>query len=151
MASLSVDGLSELILDLEELANLPESVQFEMLEAGAKPVVQTQKRYAPKNTGTLAQSIVAKNPIKTKSGCKLDIIPQGIHHTLKGGKSKYRKRGKSGANVRNAEVGFIHEFGAKGRNIHPSNWMRNANEMAISQAISEEEKVYDNYLKSKNL
>lgn len=50
---------------------------------------------------------------------------------------------------RNAEVAFINEFGKHGQPARP--FIKTANEEAADTAVEAAAKVYDKYLKSKNL
>lgn len=135
-----IEGLNELVLDMDELAELPDDVLSEMLYAGAEIVTEAHRSKVQSiglvETGQLRDSISSSSKIKrTKNTRSVDIYPQGT-----------REDG-----VRNAEVGFIYEYGAPGRGIAARQWMRAANEQAEDAAGEAAEAVYDNYLRSKNL
>ena len=147
MSRLEVEGLDGLIDDFEALAALPEEVISDMLNAEADVVEEAQKAEIKLlglvNTGQLVESIRRTGKVVAVRGEKtLHVYPQGV-----------RSDGK-----RNAEIGFIHEYGAphgKGKTgnggIKASKWMKNANEKCVAEAVERAAEVYDTYLKSKKL
>ncbi len=157
MATMVTEGLNEFMLSMQEIAGLPDSVIDDMLQAGGEVLVEAQRKAAPKNTGTLAESIEKGDMSRDHKGAYIDIKPEGTHHTTgkasKGGKSGNtgKRRGSTGNTVSNAEVAFIHEFGAPGRNIKARQWMHKANEQAADKTTEAKRKVYDNWLSEKGL
>ena len=140
MAILKTEGLEELLNDLEAVAELPDSVASEMLNKQADVVVKAQKSRISSiglvDSGQLLRSISKEGSIKKRgAGRSIEISPQGS-----------RTNG-----VRNAEVGFIHEYGASGRHIPAKNWMRLANEACADETTEAAREVYDKFLQSKNL
>ena len=137
---MGVEGLDALILDLDELTQMPDTVLSDMLHAGGEVVAE-----APRNkiqsiglvdTGQLLESITVASKIKSKKNSKsIEIYPKGTRNN----------------GVRNDEVAFVYEFGAPSRDITAWQWMRNANEQIKDVACEAAEEVYDNYLRSKNL
>ena len=144
MATFETDGLSDLILSLEEIAEMPDSVMEDMLMAGGEIIKQGQKESIQSlglvDSGRLRDSIQAVPKFQSRKKRHVLVYPQGTHHVS-----------KNGLETRNAEVGFIHEFGAQGAGIEASQWMRAANEKHIDRAVDAEADVYDKFLKSKNL
>lgn len=140
MAEFSVSDLDSLILDLEEMADLPDDVAEEMLEAQARIVEDAQVYIGMKmgvhQTGVTLQSITHGKMKRARDGNRVKhIYPRGIN-----------SRGE-----RNAEVAFINEFGAPKRNIAPRPFILTANEEAADEAVKAASDVYDKFLKSKNL
>lgn len=150
MAKVEFKGIDEIELSFEELANLPDTLIDEMLNARADVVVEAQRAEARKlgteyrnkgqtknyATGMTANSI-RKGKIKTKDGQRvLYITPVGS-----------RKRGKTV--TRNAEIAFLNEFGTK--TIHARHFLRKANEQSADAAVAAEFEVYSRYLKEKGL
>lgn len=133
MAKLDVSGFDELELTLEEMADLPESVLDEMLDAQAAVIVAAQKAkgaaYGIHRTGMTLDSIKAGSPKRTKDGKSISIYPQGVN--------------KDGN--RNAEVAFVNEYGKRGQPARP--FIRDANESAAGAAVSAAEQIYDDWLK----
>ena len=124
MAKFEVRGIGDVISAFESIANIPSSVMKEILNAQADVVTAAQQRAAPRNMGTLSASIKKKSPRITYDGGYIMVAPEGIHHSNKSGRSRYRNRGgRSRGETRNAEVAFIHEYGAPGRNIPGQQWM----------------------------
>lgn len=162
------DGLDQLILDLDELAEMPESVIHEMLEAGGEIIAEGQRAQinamglvSPVNGGRLEASIQVDHKMRGSGGSQrfIYVYPHGEHHQYRGRrKVKAYKRSKHGrtysygGGIKTAsanDVGFVQELGSA-RN--PANqWMRIANEKNAPAAVDAEFKVYDDYLKSKNL
>ncbi len=141
MARFIMNGLNELISDMEKLAMLPGSVLDEMLDVGADVVEAKQKEIAPKNTGKAAASIQKGKPYIYKGARSILIAPdQKLHHT-------YRSR-KTGAlkNVPNAEVLFVQEFGAPRKKIKAKEWMKTANEKAADPMVKKQDEIYGRWL-----
>ena len=142
MAEVSFSGLDELMLDMQAIAELPEDVQDEMLNAQADVVVKAQREqaevmgvHAP-NSGLTIRSI-KKGKVKLKKGVRvIYVTPTGT-----------RKRGKK--RVRNAEIAFVNEYGKKRQKARP--FIRTANEKSAEATTQAAMDVYDRFLKSKNL
>ncbi len=144
MAKISMNGLDELINDLEEIARLPDSVVLEMLTAEAEVVSREQKAAFSSayskgySKGVTARSVAySKKLKKTSDGRAIYVYPKGT-------RSDGNKR-------RTAEVAFINEYGAKKHGIPKHLTIRAANEKAAAPALQAAADVYDRYLKSKNL
>lgn len=141
MAQFNVVGLDELGISFEALANTPDSVIDEMLNAGADVIEKGQKtvgeRMGVHKTGVTLDSIQKSKKIKVRAagGRTIDVYPGGINAD----------------GNRNAEVAFINEYGAPGRGIPSRPFMRTANEEYADEMLQGEYAVYDDYLKSKNL
>lgn len=139
---LETDGLDQLIADMEKVMELPDRVQEDMLNAEADVVVRAQRDELTSqnlvNTGQLRESIARNNKVKTDGkggiGKYLDIYPQGTRND----------------GVRNAEVGFILEYGAPGRKLKAYHWMKSANEKSTEKAVEAAAGVYDEFLKKVN-
>ncbi|MCM1190743.1 MAG: hypothetical protein NC541_15820 [bacterium] len=135
---IEVGGLDDLIEGLDNIMDLPEDVQREMLDAEADVVVRAQKEEIESlklvDSGQLKASIAREHEVKLLNsggmGMHMDIYPQGT-----------REDG-----TRNAEVGFIHEYGAPKRHIKASAWMRNANEKCAEKAVEAAVDVYEKFL-----
>lgn len=154
MAEVNFKGLDELTLSLEQVAELPDEVIDEMLEAAADVTVPAQRAEAMKlgklggyrndgqrvdySTGATARSI-KKGRVKVKNGQRfLYITPVGSRRESPGAKP-----------VRNAEIAFLNEFGTK--TIHARNFIRTANEKCAEAATAAQMAVYNKFLESKNL
>lgn len=135
MASFNATGIDGLRLSLEELADLPEAVLLDMLEAEGEVVKRAQSGQlaAFARTHQLEQSISVSGKLKrNRTGTPgISVYPQGV-----------RRDGRT----RNAEVGFIQEYGAPRRGIKPAQWMRKANAKAEEEAVRAAEKVYQDWL-----
>ncbi len=147
MARLSTNGIAEICLDLEELDDSTDELMKEMLVAEAEVVQEAQKKTAKsmgvydssgRNVGGhVADSItVSKKTRKNADGMVQYVYPKG---------SRHRKNTTSS----NSEIAFINEFGKKGQPPRP--FIRTANEASAQAAVEAAEKVYDKFLKSKNL
>lgn len=144
MADLSIDGLDQLTMDLEELANLPTALLEEMINAESDVVVSAQRTKAKVmlsgkySKGIVSNAISKKKARKAGDGIRQMITVDGIvrdeHH-------------RSGTRV--AEIAFINEFGKTGQPARP--FVKIDNEESADAAVSAALKVYDDYLKSKNL
>lgn len=153
MPRVEFHGLDEVALSLKQVAELPDEVIDEMLNARADVVVAAQQAEARKlgteyrnknqkknySTGKTALSI-KKGKIKVKDGVRiLFVTPTGS-----------RVRGKKGQFVtRDAEIAFLNEYGTK--TIQARSWLRAANEKCADEALKVEMAVYDRYLQEKGL
>lgn len=140
MAQFHFSGLDELMLDLEDVANLPEDVHDEMLNAMADVTVDAQKRagraLGVEETGLTLRSI-KKSKIKVQSGQRV------VYITPTGTRLRGTKR------IRNAEIAFVNEYGKRGQKARP--FIRTGNEQSAEEATRAAAEVYDRYLKTKNL
>ncbi len=138
MAEFDVSGLDDLMLSLQDVANLPENVQDAMLDAQADVVLQAQQSAARSiaDTGQTARSLRKSKP-RTRKGVR------SISITFAGS----RKRGDT--TTRNAEIAFVNEYGKKG--VPARNFIRKANEQSAAASTQAAASVYDQYLQSKGL
>lgn len=177
MASFDTMGLDALILDLDELSEIPENVIDDMLEAGGQ-VIANAHRAQLENQGlvksrTLKDSVAIRKKMTNanhgigsgnfRAGCDTKyvlIYPEGTHHTYKAKVSTYTKmnwgrkgiaktKGGGSKNASNQDVGFVHEFGGHGNAA--TQWMREANEKHAGEAVEAEFAVFDKWHKSHNL
>ncbi len=134
MARLEVNGLDALLEDLSAIAQLPDSVAEDILNAEADVIQPEQQRAAQEMltgdyaTGATARSIKRSKVKKTSSGKSLTIY----------------LRGRRGDGKDAAEVAFINEYGKKGQPARP--FIRTANERAGDRAAKAGEKVYNDFL-----
>nr|DAO08731.1 MAG TPA: virion morphogenesis protein [Caudoviricetes sp.] len=140
MANFSVNDLDGLMMDLKEIAELPDTVAEGMLDAEAKIVesaqVFTGMKMGVHRTGVTLTSITHGRMKKGKDGGKVKYVyPQGTN----------------AQGERNATVAFVNEFGAPRRGIPARPFIKLANEDAADAAVDAAAEVYDKYLKSKNL
>ncbi len=140
MAEIGFSGLDELMLSMEEIAQIPDEVQDAMLNAQADVVTAAQKAkaraYGVQDTGLVISSIKKGKPKRKKGVRVIYITPSGT-----------RRRGKQ--TVRNAEIAFINEYGTKRQRARP--FIRDANEACAEATTQAGFEVYDKWLKSKNL
>ncbi len=159
MALLVMEGLEECVLFMDQLANVPDDIIHDMLAAEAEVVIEAQKKEIDSlglvDTKKMRDSIKADNKFGKTRGKGfaqyINVYPHGVHHTYKARTTiKRYKRSKSGRTYiygggikksNNAEVGFIHEYGAPSRNIPAKQWMRKANEKAAPKASEAAAKV----------
>lgn len=140
MAEFKADGLDSLMLSMQEIAEIPDDVQDEMLNAQANVVVRAQKRkiraYRIYDTGQ-AQRSIKKGKVKVKKGTRvIYITPTGT-----------RKRGEK--QTRNAEILFVNEYGRRGKKARPA--IRDANVESADETTAAGMEPYDRWLKSKGL
>jgi len=142
MATFKATGLDSLITDMAALATLPTSVIDDMLGVGADVLEPALKSSAQStlsgkySTGKTAASIKRTKVSNAKSGRKISIYPHGTRN------DRSSKR-------RNAEVGFVNEFGKRGQPARP--WMDKARKSNADASNAAMENVFDAFLKSKNL
>lgn len=162
MAKFNVIGLGELQLSLEEVADMPEEIKDKMLEAGAAVGVKALKQSISSlgivDTEQLYNSIKPTKPKTDKDGNRvLYVYPQGTRKKISAGIRLRRvtisggRRTSSSKKTRNADVGFVLEFGAPKRGIRARHWMRSAIESFADEATQKQRAVYDEWLNSKGL
>lgn len=140
MADFRINDLDGLMLDLAAIAELPDEVAEEMLLAEAE-IVEEAQIYTGMKMGVY------------RTGDTLSSI---THGRMKRGKDGERAmyvypRGVDADGNRNAEAAFVNEFGAPGRGIAPRPFISTANEESADAAVDAAAKVYDKFLKTKNL
>lgn len=141
MATFSCNDIEGFVLNMQEFARLPNDVIDDIVMSGAEVVRQAHINAISsqlRNTGKLMGSPGIK--LIKGSGYAL-IYPQGTHHT-------YRAK-KGDGKARNADVGFVHEFGGHGNT--PLAWMLTANEKSADATARAEEQTFDRWLKTLNL
>lgn len=148
MASFNFNGMDELRLSMEQLAQTPEETQYSMLEAGAAVLVAKWKEVlsAMKRTGQLIKSIKAKRKTGDNSPYIL-VTPDGRRRSEYRGIRKTKKMGNY--KKTNAEVAYVLEYGTP--RMAATHWMETANEEASDEVVAAEAAVWDDYLKSLNL
>ena len=141
MARITTQGFEGWETAIEKIASMPDDVAREILDAQASVVIKEQKARAPRNTGKLASSVSATKMKYNREGARvMYVYPRGTHHT-------YRQYGTGKEiRVRNAEVGFIQEYGAPQKGIRATGWVSAANAAAEDEAIAEAEKVLGEFL-----
>lgn len=130
MAKISATGFEALAIDMEKLANLPKEAADDMLKSGGEIIKKAQEKqidaFRLVRTGAMKKSIaVGKARHNDDGSYSCSIYPKG----------------KDEKGTRNAEKGFIAEYGKT--NQPPKPWMRTANEQSEDSAIAAMEKVYD--------
>lgn len=138
MAKLSVNGLDDLMLSLQEIAEIPDDVADAMLQAEAEIVEQAQIAYGMqmgvyRSGETLASIRPGKMKRGRNGGRMIYVTPQGVNDREE----------------RNAAVAFINEYGK--RNQTPRPFVATANEAAATPAVEAAAEIYDGFLQSKGL
>lgn len=140
MPQFKVEGLGELSAALEDMAMLPDEVLDGMLYAEAdvvEPAIKAKAlAYGVNDTGKLVNSIKRGKVKRSADGRTLSVSAQG-------------SRTRGGITTRNSEIAFLNEYGK--RNVPARPFMRDATEESADEAVQAAERVYDEYLKSKNL
>ena len=144
MGRLTVNGIDALSDDFAALARLPDSVIDGILNAEADVIVPAQRAEIEKQwngakvppTGISAKSIQKGKVKKDRDGRSLSVYPKGT-----------RKRG--GQTTRNAEIAFINEYGKRGQPARPA--IDAANKKKEEEAVAAGERVYNQFLDSRNL
>jgi HK97 gp10 family phage protein len=135
MARFNQFGIEDLIGSFENLANIPDGVLDEMLNAGADVIAEKQKavgqRMGVHKTGVTLDSIKkAKKTGESKGGRYIDVYPDGMNED----------------GNRNAEVAFINEFGKRGQDARP--FMETANEESAGETTEAAAKILHEWQES---
>ena len=141
MAEFKAIGLDELMLSLQEIAEIPEEVQDEMLNAQGDVVAREQqesaRRYGIQRTGLTIRSI-------RKGKVKLDKHGNRVLYVTPVGS---RIRGKK--KTSNAEIAFLNEYGTRKQKARP--FMRDANERSAEAATKAAAEIYYRWQESRGL
>lgn len=141
MAEFKAIGLDELMLSIQEIAEIPEEVQDEMLNAQGDVVAREQqesaRRYGIQRTGLTIRSI-------RKGKVKLDKHGNRVLYVTPVGS---RIRGKK--KTSNAEIAFLNEYGTKKQKARP--FMRDANERSAEAATKAAAEIYYRWQESRGL
>lgn len=146
MGKMTVSGIDELMLSMKEVAELPDSVANDMLQAAGRIVADAQTHKVKSSlgvrTGALSKAIKVTPKIKTRKNGEryVTVYPKGTHHVNADGKK-----------VTNNEVFFVNEYGAPNRGIAAKGMARAANAESADEATAAEAEIYDKWLKSKRL
>lgn len=149
-------------LSFAELADMPNDVQYEILDAGAKVAKKAHQKtllaMGLVESRQLHDSLRIVKKLSKDGEPYIDVYPTGRRKaSLNNGRvTYYRKKTRRGTRgsakpATNNDVGFIYEFGAPNRGIAAKEWMRTANEQSADAVLAAEEAVYDDYLKNKGL
>lgn len=138
MAMFKAEGLSELALSMQEVAQLPEDMICEIVEtqaADAKAAVQSfGDQYQIRRTGETLRHIVARKPKRNKVG---DI---GCLLTFQGANK---------AGTRYGEIAFVNNYGKRGQAARPffTDGLAAVDEKNTETA----RRIFDDWLKSHDL
>ena len=138
MATYSVDGLSDLMLSMQQIAEIPDDIQSEILNAQADIVASEIRSkgeaYGIYRTGqTLAH--IRKGKVKRdKNGNRYILITFN---------------GKNAKGTRYAEIAFINNYGKKNQKARP--FVTDARQSSEAKARDKAAHVYHDWIKSKNI
>lgn len=138
MATFSFDGVGDLMLSMQQIAEIPEDVQAEMLNTEADIVLNAIKSkgeaYGVHRTGeTLAH--IRKGKVKRDKDGNLCVY--------------ITFNGKNAKGTRYAEIAFINNYGKKNQAARP--FFTDGIAASEDQAAKKADAVYDEWLQSKNL
>lgn len=138
MATYSVDGLSDFILSLQQIAEIPDEVQSEILNAQADIVASEIRSkgeaYGIHRTGqTLAH--IRKGKVKRDRNWNRYIL--------------ITFNGKNAKGTRYAEIAFVNNYGKKNQRARP--FVTDARQSSEGKAGEKAADVYNDWIKSKNL
>ena len=165
MAKVEFKGIDDVVQSLQQLAELPDEVIDEMLNARADVIAEAQRAeasklgmYATKTTHNNTRSTSATNILRGQTqsysqGTTAKSIKKGKVKIKDGQRVLYvtptgsRKRGKKNPKrTKNSEIAFLNEYGT--RTINARNFIRIANERSADAAVAAEFEVYSRWLES---
>ncbi len=132
MARIEISGLGETVLSMEKIANIPDNVMQEMLEAQADIVVEAQKRTAstmlqgPYYKGGVAGGVSKGKYKKNANGAEHQVVFKGTQH-----------------GNRIAEIAFVNEYGKKNQPARP--FIKTANEESAGEATEAAAKILNDW------
>lgn len=143
MATLHVNGLSELLMSFNDLANLPKDTIKAMVKAEGEVIKKAQASHAaselhgPYYIGYTHDDIVLKPVTATQNGAKTYVT------WTKTVIDKYHKD----PGTRLAQIAFINQYGTV-KHQGPRPFITNANEEANMEATEAAKTIFDNYIRS---
>lgn len=150
MAQLSFSGLDELMLSMREIAEIPDEVQDEMLNAGADaliPEIKARGEGYGIGSGEQAEGILLESLTKSKvkqsqkKGRYITVYFKGSRIRGMDGEKKKPKR------IKNSEIAFLNEYGTRHQIARP--FVRDTIQMSEATVVREEAAVYNRWLESK--
>lgn len=161
MAKFTVHGIDALIEDMLALSEIPEDVVDKMLSASADIALRAMRASLEKlgliDTYQLIGSLVSVQKRSKDNKLYYLIYPRGTRKDMYVGAKlrrvsiKGRRKGGQAIKMTNNDVGFVLEFGAPRKNKKAYQWMRTALEGCADQILSVQTRIYDDWLKSKDL
>ena len=139
MARFDTTGLDELLADMKQHGELIGETADKMLLAGAEVAKDAWKKAIEKagliDHRDMIDSVgFARNPKTAGDVRMIDIYPQG----------KDRK------GVRNAEKAFVNHYGtSSSKGVKATNFVDDADEMAVEGIMEAYERIWDEHLKGK--
>ncbi len=143
MARFTFQGLDDLVLSMEEVARIPESVIDGMLEAGADTLIPEIKArgegYGVRDSGTMLDSLARGKIRQDRQGTRT------IWVYFKGSRVQGtdKKTGKP-RRVKNGEIAFLNEFGTRHQMARP--FVGDTVEMSKATVTNAQAAVYDAWL-----
>ena len=132
MANFNINGFEDIEQDLMRESERSATVVPAMLNAGADILVKEQKKEVRKTFGDSSRSTGALE----KSLKKSKVKSKGVKKTI-----EVSPTGKDKKGVRNAEKGFILEYGKHG--YAPNPWMTRANEKCENEVHGSMRRVWE--------
>lgn len=135
MARIEITGFAETLISMEQIANIPDGIIQQMLEAQADIVVKAQKRTAstmlqgPYYKGGVAGGVSKGRYKRTGSGAQQEVVFKGTQH-----------------GTRIAEIAFINEYGKKNQPARP--FIQTANEQSAAETTEAAAKVLHEWQES---
>lgn len=161
MARFAVHGLDALIEDMLALSEIPESVVDNMLKTSADIALRAMKQSIQSlglvDTSQLLNSLVAVQKRNKQGKIYYLIYPRGTRKDMYVGAKlrrvsiKGQRKNGQAIKMTNNDVGFVLEFGAPRKNKKAYQWMRTALEGCADEVLAAQTRIYDEWLKSKNL
>lgn len=146
MASFRCNDIDGFVLDMESMARLDGGAVDSILSAGAEVVKKAHAAEIGRRFDRHTAKLIGSPAVYLKLGRNGEryalIYPKGEHH-------RYRPKSGGDGVARNADLGFVHEFGGHGNAA--TGWMRDANDGCAGATAEAEEKAYDAWLKTHNL
>lgn len=141
MARYEISGMNELICDMEQEADRAERLVPKMLQAGAEVVKRAQSEEV---AGMIRSGKLRRNGSKSRSTGALvaSIDPTPVRINAAGMYVDVYPQGADKKAVRNAEKGFLAEYGTSNMPSYP--WMENAGEKAGDEAAEKMAEIWNN-------
>lgn len=161
MAKFLAQSIDKLMLDMAALEAIPDSVVDKMLKSSADIALRAMQANIEKlgliDTRQLLGSLVSVQKRSKDNKLYYLIYPRGTRKDMYVGAKlrrvsiKGRRKGGQAIKMTNNDVGFVLEFGAPRKNKKAYQWMRTALEGCADQILSVQTRIYDEWLKSKDL
>ena len=152
MAKFSFNGMDDLSISFEQLANLTDEDRMSILRPAAELLLERQRTKIltkfKRRTGDLANSLTIQEK-SDADGAYAHIFLKGKHRGSSIGRRIKKGRSSGKYSGTNAEIGYILNYGSP--RIAATHWLEEVNEESEEDVVAAEQAALDDLMKKKGL